>query len=209
MSYQTIQVNHQLRFVEREAKSDHPHLIYVLHGYGQLAFYFLQKFKNLDDRYHVIAPEGLHRFYVQGTSGRVGASWMTKEGRELDIENNTAALDSLHQSVLNRLNPKTITVLGFSQGGATASRWVEFGKIAVDTFISWASVYPPDLEELSTKKGVKRKVFVLGNQDQFYDANAQEKIKSDYLKRAFDIVTFDGKHDIDTQTLQTILASYE
>ena len=37
--------------------------------------------------YTIIAPQGLHKFYLEGTSGRVGASWMTKENREDDIKN--------------------------------------------------------------------------------------------------------------------------
>ncbi|MCZ8216519.1 MAG: phospholipase, partial [Cyclobacteriaceae bacterium] len=58
---------------------------FVLHGYGQLAEYFLRKFKSLEaQEIFVIAPEGLSRFYMedvtrrsQGGSQRVGATWMT------------------------------------------------------------------------------------------------------------------------------------
>ena len=62
------------------------HVIVVLHGYGQLAKYFINKFKPLvDDDYYIIAPEGLSKFYLNGHSGRVGASWMTKEDRQIEI----------------------------------------------------------------------------------------------------------------------------
>ena len=59
---------------------------FVLHGYAQLANYFIEKFRVLESKnILVVAPEGLHRFYWNGMSGRVAASWMTKEDRLTDI----------------------------------------------------------------------------------------------------------------------------
>ena len=51
------------------------HLLVVVHGYAQLPEFFIRKFAFLEERgVYIVAPEGLHRFYCQGTSGRVGAS---------------------------------------------------------------------------------------------------------------------------------------
>jgi hypothetical protein len=62
----------------------------LAHGYGQLADNFLKKFSFLSpEKYWLIAPEALSRFYVDGLgmqNPRVGASWMTKESRETEIE---------------------------------------------------------------------------------------------------------------------------
>ena len=68
---------------------------FVLHGYGQLARFFIRKFKTLSDEgVYVIAPEGLSKFYLedvttraQSGNSRVGAAWMTSENRLADIEN--------------------------------------------------------------------------------------------------------------------------
>jgi len=58
------------------------HLWLVLHGYRQLAPYFLRKFAPLARPDTLIAaPEGLSRFYLEGYYGKVGASWMTREAR--------------------------------------------------------------------------------------------------------------------------------
>ena len=71
-------------------------IIFALHGYGQLVQFFIRKFQVLDaEQYFVVAPEGLHRFYLKGSSGRVGASWMTKEERQSDIEDYINYLDDL------------------------------------------------------------------------------------------------------------------
>ena len=54
---------------------------------GSWARYFLRHFSGLDDgKTVVVAPEALSRFYLNGFSGRVGATWMTKEDRLSEIE---------------------------------------------------------------------------------------------------------------------------
>ena len=124
------------------------HIWFVLHGYGQLAFFFLRKFNVLDpDKHFVVAPEGMHRFYLKGTNGRVGASWMTKEARLDDIEDNHDFLDQLFAKLTQKYSFKKRTLLGFSQGGATASRWHQKNTFKADNFILWACVFPPDLKE--------------------------------------------------------------
>mgnify|MGYP005635791035 FL=1 len=52
-------------------------VLLVVHGYRQLAESFIKKFEPLlNEGVMVIAPEGLHRFYIEGYTGDVGASWM-------------------------------------------------------------------------------------------------------------------------------------
>ena len=44
----------------------------VCHGYGQLASFFIDKFKELNkDNRYIVAPEGLNKFYLHGFDGRV------------------------------------------------------------------------------------------------------------------------------------------
>ena len=99
--------------------------LYVLHGYGQLAQFFVRKFQAAaDSGWHVVAPEGGHRFYLKGTSGRVGASWMTREDRLSDIDDYVAFLDALRTHIDNDQPQGHQVLLGFSQGVATALRWL-------------------------------------------------------------------------------------
>ena len=134
-----IQTSIRAPFYELKSPDDDK-LIYVLHGYGQLAQFFIQKFTPLQKLgYTIVAPEGLHRFYLEGTSGRVGASWMTKVNRELDILNYIQFLDSLHETYKQK-DWKSITVLGFSQGVATAFRWIANGKIEPQEFLLCSNI---------------------------------------------------------------------
>ncbi|MFT7345493.1 MAG: putative esterase, partial [Lentimonas sp.] len=81
--------------VLKNEENPNDQLLIVLHGYGQLSQFFIQKFSSLTHQCDIIAPEGMHRFYLNGSSGRVGASWMTKEERETDIEDNQKYLEEV------------------------------------------------------------------------------------------------------------------
>lgn len=178
-------------------------LLIVLHGYGQLAEHFIRKFHQLPDNYYIVAPEAMHHFYLNGSSGRVGASWMTKEDRINNIADNNEYLNNLVDFLHTENEFSELLILGFSQGGATAARWNAQRK-DIDQLILWASVFPPDLEESSFSNS-KNGTFVIGKQDEFYDAAAQDKEINKYRSLSFEIVEFDGKHDIDADTLKNIL----
>lgn len=186
-------------------------ILYILHGYGQLAEYFIRKFQELDENYFIVAPEGMHRFYVNGTSGRVGASWMTKEARNSDIEDTIHWLDTVEKEMkLNYSFDKKI-VLGFSQGGATAARWYTYGKNKPDSIIYWASVFPPDIEvNLNFEKELNKKNhFVLGNKDEYFSDKQQAEILNYYAERGFQIHLFEGNHTINHPTLAHVLENVQ
>jgi predicted esterase len=187
---------------------------FVLHGYGQLAQYFIRKFKVLEQKdICVIAPEGLSRFYLEQLenagrkNNRVGASWMTRENRLTDISNYLEFLNSIYRT---EVTDKTIavTVLGFSQGSATASRWVTEGKIDFDRLILWAGMFPPDMDFQNAYMVLKDKKvsLVYGNKDQFIndDRFAEMDLITRKLGVNVDKIAFDGGHDIDEPTLKTI-----
>lgn len=204
MSNQTFQITTsktQRCFVQGEISKSNLLLI-VLHGYGQLGEYFLRKFNQLSDEYYIVAPEGMHHFYLNGSSGRVGASWMTKEARKIDIEDNNNYLDAVMESLKSKKTFEKIMLLGFSQGGATAARWSVQRK-DIDQLILWASVFPPDIEK-STFSNYKKGTFVIGKQDEFYDETAQKIEISNYKNLGFEIIEYEGKHDIEGTTLRKI-----
>ena len=178
-------------------------LLIVLHGYGQLAEHFIRKFHQLPGNYYIVAPEAMHHFYLNGSSGRVGASWMTKEDRINNITDNNEYLNNLVDFLQTENKFSELLVLGFSQGGATAARWNAQRK-DIDQLILWASVFPPDLEESSFSNS-KNGTFVIGKHDEFYDAAAQDKEINKYRSLSFKIVEYDGKHDIDVDTLKNLL----
>lgn len=180
----------------------------AVHGYGQLVKYFSRNFNVLDPEQHfVICPEGLNRFYLNNTRGRVGATWMTKEARLTDIDDYVAYLNQLYDIVAKPiLKPgvKTI-VFGFSQGVATASRWIALGNVKPDIAILWAGSFPPDLALIEVKNAFAsvRTICCLGDDDEYIDADQLQHVKNhfDQLGISAEWITFEGKHVIDSTTL--------
>jgi predicted esterase len=184
-------------------------VIFALHGYGQLVQFFIRKFYGLDaEKYFVVAPEGLHRFYLKGSSGRVGASWMTKEERETDIDDYVSYLDSLWLEIDSKYNFIERVLLGFSQGGATASRWHGLGKFKANHFILWASVFPFDMELKTNDLYLKSKnQFVIGTEDEYYSEEKIDEHIEDLNNKGliFELIKFKGCHDIDNKTLLNLM----
>ncbi len=185
------------------------HLLIALHGYGQLAEFFIRKFHVLDpDKYFVICPEGLHRFYKAGTSGRVGASWMTKEDRLTDINDYISFLDALMAEVDSLHSFKSKTLLGFSQGGATASRWIGYGKHQFDVFMLWAAVFPPDMDPAAKLKFTTVKnYFIIGTADEYTSIERAKEyhkaLNNEHIQ--FEFVKFEGNHAINSDLLIKLL----
>lgn len=145
----TVSFSHEAVFYQTSTiTSQTKEVLFVLHGYGQLPEYFIRKFKTIaDDNTVIVAPGGLSRFYLDGFSGRVGSTWMTKEERLLDIDNYIKYLDSVAEKVLfNASNDVKITLLGFSQGSATVCRWAEKLKFSFEKLILHSGAFPPDID---------------------------------------------------------------
>lgn len=185
-------------------------LWFVCHGHGQLAKYFIRKFETLNDGKHlIIAPEGLFRYYLDGFTGRVGATWMTKEDRVSDIQNYLTFLSTVYNQVSTKLNPNVkITLLGFSQGAATISRFATQTNVAFDRLVLWAGIFPPDLPPIESQRKLsdKRCVLVYGKSDQYLTEKRikeQEEI-AHKINVIPEIITFEGEHELNESIIQQI-----
>lgn len=183
---------------------------FVLHGQGQLANYFLKKFRPLaNDKRRIIAPEGLSRYYLQGFSGRVGASWMTRENRLNDIDNYLRFLTSLYHKEVPESTDIKITVLGFSQGAATASRWALVDSIKLNHLILWAGIFPPDMDLSRGQERFKNLKIsnVYGDQDEYLnnDRLAEQYQVANKLGATYSKIVFQGGHQLDEETLLSLL----
>jgi predicted esterase len=190
---------------------------FVLHGYGQLAQYFLPKFKSLPaHNICVIAPEGLSHYYLEDAasrnktgSTRVGASWMTRENRLTDIENYLTYLNSVFLRETGSHKNLDVTLLGFSQGAATASRWALSHSVYFRRLILWAGILPADMDFEKGKQLLKTKdvTLVYGRHDPFLNETrfGEMRMLSEKLGITPEPVVFDGAHEIHESTLLTLV----
>lgn len=184
---------------------------FVVHGYGQLAEYFIKKFKVLDDgKTVIIAPEALSRFYLKEFSGRVGTTWMTKYERESEIADYINYLNHLYENVLQGIdvNKLKINVLGFSQGTATVARWCMNETIKYDRLILWAGYFGNGIEDVIEPKKMTKKEVILcyGKEDEFLLKIDTQQYEMDIQKAIphIQIHTFEGGHSIDEELLLKI-----
>lgn len=218
MEQQSIRFSFRARYVQSGPVSEKTSEIwFVLHGYGQLATFFSKKFNAVAARNCVIiAPEGLSRFYLedvqqraQGKPSRIGASWMTREDRQTDIENYLSYLNSVYREVVPAAFKGKISVLGFSQGAATATRWVMSEVIDFHRLILWAGVFPDDLDFEAARAvlATKKTVMVRGTEDPFItdERLAESSRFIDRLKLTPQLITFPGGHEIQEAALLSLL----
>ena len=109
----------------------------VCHGYGQLASFFIDKFKELNkDNRYIVAPEGLNKFYLHGFDGRVGAT-DDKRKRLDEINDYCLFIEQITDTIKEKANPKCkIISLGFSQE-LLQLVVVTKNKYKIDSLILW------------------------------------------------------------------------
>jgi len=204
-------------FAIREAGSATREVWFALHGYGQLAASFAHQCEALaDPRRLVLVPEALSRFYLgdhvrpAGPDTKIGASWMTREDREHEIQDYVHYLDILYARVFNSMKRESVSVhvLGFSQGTATATRWVTRGNVRADRLIIWGAPMPNDLDPAVDGERLRKMklVLVAGNKDQYITSKVlkAEQARLTQMGVPFRVVEFEGGHAIDGATLQKL-----
>lgn len=190
---------------------------FACHGYGQLASDFAKEFECIDEPGRmIVVPEALSRFYLpegtgfHGPDAKIGATWMTREDRKNEIVDYVNYLNALYEEALSGLAREKvrITVLGFSQGGATASRWLASGKARANRLILWGSTLASDanMQDASALFHKVQLTIVYGKRDQFADEKLiegyEEKLKKYDIP--FDFITFEGGHRMDRETLRKL-----
>jgi predicted esterase len=191
----------------------------VCHGYGQRAARFIRHFEPIATEHHrIVAPEALSRFYLElpdpaaHSHGRVGASWMTREDRQAEINDYVEYLNALWRQLRGSLaDGARLTVLGFSQGVATAVRWTALGDATPSRLVLWAGSFPRDVLA-SPALGKLRTVpmfLIAGTTDHIAtdDAIGKELAELDAAGLDPAVVRFEGGHAIDAEVLKRLLNS--
>ncbi|MCS6980356.1 MAG: hypothetical protein N2050_05050 [Flavobacteriales bacterium] len=182
----------------------------VFHGYGQLGPYFLKHFQPMAPPCCFWCPEALNRFYLEGLSGRVGAGWMTREAREDDIQDNIQYLDRVyHDHIQPFLQNSALNILAFSQGVATACRWVQKSAPNLDKLILWSGMLPHDMSVGNLRQVLTnhRTTLVYGTQDPYMQDENLKAVSEFMLKEAPEVpvVSHPGGHHFDPSLLSQLI----
>lgn len=142
---------------------------------------------------------------------RVGATWMTREDRLAEIADYVGYLDTLYDEVFARVDRGAVKVLvlGFSQGVATACRWLCRGRARADTLVLWAGPLPAELDVESVEPLRHTRVLrVFGERDEVAGAEALEIDAGRLRELGLDVplLKFDGGHELSPAILTSLTA---
>ncbi len=177
----------------------------VFHGIGYLSRYFLKYFKHLDpEENYIIAPQAHSKYYLNGEYRHVGASWLTKENTEAEIENMLNYLDAVFDSE-SLSEVENLNIFGYSQGVSVATRFVARRKIKCKNLIMHSGKVPQELEtEDFNFLDNTHFTFIYGTEDKYLE-NGIIKVEKKRLNNLFPknlkIESFKGGHEVNTELI--------
>ena len=203
---QSIQVSKTAHYYLSVPKGEVCSIVFVIHGYAQLASDFIEEFTSLkNNSCLVVAPEALSRFYNK--ERKPVANWMTSHERESEIEDYIGYLNQLKSEVFNRFGKLPISVLGFSQGVSTTMRWIQQNDSYLNEVHLCSGSIPPELNEenFEFKEGT-RFYYYYGDEDRLLKA---EKAKNEIhllsrLTKEMSYIAFRGRHEVPKQALENL-----
>lgn len=188
-----------------------------IHGYGQLADSFLTDMSSIaTGRRALVAPEALSRFYLSGSRGTVGASWMTTRERHSEINDYVGYLDALRDTICSGRSTDAAPghiAFGFSQGAATLTRWLARTVKQTDAVVLWGGRVAHDIDEAGFERlrAIKHRYLVFGDNDRYADEarinHEVERLNERSLP--FRLVRFEGGHAILPDVLSTLAEQVE
>lgn len=198
-------------FLSHEPTGKEQEIWIVLHGYGQLAEFFIRKFiPHASENRLFIAPEGTNHNYLKDFQGRVGANWMTSYQRETAIANNHRYLNGIMEEVLSAFKQvPSIHLLGFSQGAATGTRWASQWKGTLDSLVLWGGGFAHDLalEAAKEKFTTTAVILVHGLEDELVTDESKKRQEELLLAlgKPLNLLNFFGGHELDPQMVERII----
>jgi predicted esterase len=165
------------------------------HGYMENTAIQMERLSSIPgaDRWTLVSVQALHRFY-RGRSEEVVASWMTRQDRELMIEDNIAYTNEVLDRVLVPGVP--VITAGFSQGAAMACRAGVRARPTIAGIVAVGGDVPP---ELFADPDVEfpRLLIVRGHHDDWYTGEKVGKDVAALRARGVepDVIVHPGGHE--------------
>ncbi len=184
----------------------------VCHGYGQLAKHFIRHFDAVHNGHRlIVAPQGLSLFYTKGLSEQPGASWMTREARLSEIDDYCTWLQLVYSYHLGLCRAGArVLVFGFSQGCATAMRYLTRCRPHFDLVMLWAGLIPEDIDYAAYRDWLaERPLWIAMSATDPYLTPERQAWQLRFLKAQglpFHLFRYEGGHRLPRQALSRWLS---
>ncbi|WP_147303027.1 alpha/beta hydrolase [Marinoscillum furvescens] len=151
----------------------------------------------------------MSKFYLEGFSGRVGATWMTREDRLTEIVNQQAYVDQVLSSIDIDWASVQLNYFGFSQGVATMVRYAAYAQIPFAQMVVWAGTFPPEpmSDAFAFLSGQESISYFSGKDDPFYKPEMEEQQRETIYKASGitpKVVFFEGKHEVKSELVSQL-----
>lgn len=160
---------HGRYLIEPPGSSGPAPMLVGFHGYGEAADAQLERMRRIPgaDRWRLVSIQGLHRFY-QRRADEVVASWMTRQDRELAINDNLAYVAAVMGAVAREYpGAPRLVFTGFSQGVAMTFRAAAASSRTVDGVIGVGGDVPPELDAAAVGRA-RHALVCHGTRDEWY-----------------------------------------
>jgi predicted esterase len=168
------------------------------HGYAEDAATHLARLQTIPDagRWLIVSVQALHRFYRR-QSQEVVASWMTRQDRELMIDDNIAYASAVVDEVRRGgFSGGALVLAGFSQGVAVAFRAAARGSHPPAAVIALGGDVPPELDGDAIAR-IPRILIGRGDRDPWYSPEtfAADEARLRAASVAVTTHAFSGAHE--------------
>lgn len=207
VSYETTNTYSTLNKYQHSTKN----VWVVLHGIGYLSRYFLKYFKDFDpEENYFIAPQAPSKYYLNKEYRHVGASWLTKENTEAEIENVLNYLEGIYTAEALHNKPN-LYILGYSQGVSVATRWVARNKVDCTRLFLCSGGLPKELRPEDFQSLTNTKVaLIYGSNDEYLNEERlkmENKKATDLFGDRLEIISFEGGHEMNVRIIEQISRS--
>lgn len=188
-----------------EISENTEYIWFVCHGLGYLSRYFIKYFSVLDPKKHfIIAPQAPSKYYQDKNYKHIGASWLTREDTQMEMQNNEAYFNEIYKKEIQPHPGTKLIVFGYSQGVSVAMRWMSHSKIECESLIIHSGGIP---EELKPKdfEGLNFKPYlVYGKSDPYINAERAKKEHQkalDLFDERLKVIPFEGVHEVSKEII--------
>ena len=202
----SISISKTAHYYIQEPELQVEKVIFVLHGYAQLASDFIKEFQDLkSSSILVVAPEALSKFYNKNR--KPVANWMTSHEREDEIEDYISYLLAVEKEVFEKYGQLEKLALGFSQGVSTLFRWLTSSEYETTNIFACSGSIPPELtaEKVSAIKNSSIN-YSYGDNDglQSIESALKQINFLNSLSLKVNVLPFKGGHEIPNETMLAI-----
>ncbi len=177
-------------------------ILFILHGYAQLASDFIQEFDFLkDSNTLVVAPEALSKFYNK--ERKAVANWMTSHERDDEIKDYINYLKAIEVELMKKHPTALKKVLGFSQGVSTLFRWSIKSEYKTNSIYACSGSIPTELNKISLGLIKSTPInYYYGTKDGLLPIDKAKRQISFLEQIGLDVhpIAFEGGHEISKNT---------